>query len=152
MVAPVELTVFPRLDCCVPDYTGKNRRLGEVLAEVKDLLGELITVEIVSMNTRAERLGYYERLLGTLLAANWALPFSTGSGRLEVYQEASRLMKVGLAPTASLLAELRQYSAYFFQLTPVVALNGKATFVTAIPTAEELCEGVRKAELERHAP
>lgn len=149
MVAPVEVTVFPRLDCCVPDYTGKNRLLGEVLAGVKNQLGDRITVEIVSTSTRVDRLSYYERVLETLLASNWPLPFPVSSKHLEFYREATRLLRTGLVPPASIMAGLRPISAYFFHVTPVIALNGKAVFVTVVPTVTDLYEAVKNIETER---
>ncbi len=142
MIAPVEMTVFPRLDCCVPDYTGKNRLLGEVLAEVKQRLGDRVRLEVVPTATRAERLDYYERMLRAFLAAARSLPFPAGSEQLAIYREASRLLRSGQVPSSQALASLRQISVYFFQVTPIVALNGKAVFVTRVPTASELSEAI----------
>jgi hypothetical protein len=108
VAAPVEVTVFPRLDCCVPDYTGRNQLLGEVLAEVKQCLGDKVRIEVVPAATRAERFDYYERMLKALLAAGQPLPFPAGSEQLAFYREAIRLLRSGQVPSSLALASLRQ--------------------------------------------
>lgn len=149
MATPVKVTVFPRLDCCVPDYTGKNRLLSAILAEVKQRLGGQMRIEVVPTATRAERLNYYERMLETLLAAGQPLPFPAGSEPLAFYREAARLLRAGCAPSASVLAGLRQFSVYFFRITPIIAINGKAVFVTTLPTAAEISEMIETAVVRR---
>ena len=99
MVAPVEVTVFPRLDCCVPDYTGKNRLLGQVLGELKRRLGDRLRIEVVPTGTRLERISYYERMLQAILAAGQSPPFPAGPEQLAFYQEAARLLRAGQAPS-----------------------------------------------------
>jgi hypothetical protein len=149
MIAPIKITVFPRLDCCVPDYTGKNRLLGEVLAEVKQNLGDQVHIEVISTATRAERLKYYERMLEALLAAGQPLPFPVGYEQLALYREAIRQLRIGRAPSPSTLAGLRQFSAYFFHITPIIAFEGKAVFVTAVPTAAEMSDAIKATVTER---
>lgn len=143
MATPVEVTVFPRLDCCVPDYTGKNRLLGAILAEVKQRLGGQVHIEVVPAATRAERLNYYERMLEALLAAGRPLPFPVRHEQLAFYREAVRLLRAGGVPSPSALAGLRQISVYFFHITPIIAINGKAVFVTDVPSAAEMSEAIQ---------
>jgi len=152
MVAPVEVTVFPRLDCCVPDYTGKNRLLGQVLGELKRRLGDRLRIEVVPTGTRLERIGYYERMLQAILAAGQSPPFPAGPEQLAFYQEAARLLRAGQAPSPGALAAMRQISVQFFHATPIIALDGKAVFVSKVPTVAEMSEAVEAAAAARVAP
>lgn len=147
MPAPVDVTVFPRLDCCVPDYTGQNRVLARVLTEVKQRLGDRARIEVVPTATRRERFDYYRRMLHTLLEAGWPLPFPFGPEQLTSYQEA--LQSVDMGHPSSALAGLRQMGAYCFQITPVIALNGKAIFVSTVPSVPELLEAIETAVAEK---
>jgi len=151
MTLPVEISVFPRLDCCVPDYTGKNRLLGEVLSEVKQRYDDQVHIEVVPTSTRAERLDYYQRMLEVLLAASRPLPFSAGQEQLAFYGKAARLLKAGGVPSPSIMTGLRQISAYFFHITPIIAINGKAVFVTDVPTAAEMSEAIQAIKIGREA-
>lgn len=151
MSTPIEVTVFPRLECCVPDYTGKNRSLAGVLAEVKARYGDRVRIEVVPTGSRLERTSYYQRMLEALLAADHRASLPGGPEHLGLYQEAVRSAKTGQVPSPAAMPLIRQMSVHFFYTTPVIALDGKAAFVTAVPAVAELCQAIEMALAGRAA-
>ena len=67
MSPPITITVFPRLDCCVPDFTGKNLALSQILGRARETLGQRARIEVVGAATRAERVNYYQSMVTRLL-------------------------------------------------------------------------------------
>ncbi len=134
MSGPVEITVFPRLDCCVPDFTGKNRTLGRLLSVAQETLGRRARIQVVGTATRPERVRYYRGMVQALLAAGWTFPAPIDPVTLPLE------LPPALPPA------LRDLSLYLFAVAPVVAVAGKAVFVGEVPSLETLAEAVEEAE------
>lgn len=129
MSDPVIVTIFPRLDCCVPDYTGKNAALVQVLRQVKQEVGDLARIEVVPNATRAERLIYYEQVVEALLAGGHELPFARGPGEWDALRRQLAAFRAGLLPGPGALERFREVSSILFWIPPVIGLDGKAVFV-----------------------
>lgn len=134
MSAPITITVFPRLDCCVPDFTGKNLALSQVLNRAQETLGQRARIEVVGTATRAERVEYYRDMVRSLVAAGWIFPRGID------------LANLPNGPLRVLTPSLRQLSLYLFATAPVVAVAGKAVFVGAVPSLDALVAAVEQAE------
>ena len=134
----VTVTVFPRLDCCIPDFAGSNVALARVLREVKRDLGDQVNVEVLPTADRPHRYEYYGRMLDALVAAGYELPFADSPQRLLDLKRQASAFEAGLHPSARAIEELRRVSAHLFMIGPVVAIEGKAAFVGAVPSADEL--------------
>ncbi|MEW6228021.1 MAG: hypothetical protein AB1700_08025 [Bacillota bacterium] len=145
MSDPVSVTVFPRLDCCVPDYTGKNAALVQILRDVRQEVGDIARIEVVSDATRADRLVYYERMVDTLLAGGHELPFAKDDREWAALRRELSALKAGLLPGPGAFERFRTLSVALFWIPPVIGIDGKAAFVTELPSAAQLSEAIRKS-------
>lgn len=134
MSRPVEITVFPRLDCCVPDFTGKNQALAQLLTGAREALGQRARVRVVGTATRPERVEYYRTLARALVAAGWHFPAPLNPATLPE----------GPLPVPT--PALRYLSSYLFAIAPVVAVAGRAVFVGEVPSLDALVGAVERAE------
>lgn len=141
---PVEVTVFARLECCVPDFTGKNKILARVLSGAKEALGERARIEVVANSTRPERLAYYKRMTDALITGGHSIPFGMDRAKLEKYHRLMDALDYGGFPFQP-TPELRQLAYYLFSVTPVISIDGKAVYVGTVPSVIELVEAVDKA-------
>jgi len=145
VTAPVRVTVFPRLDCCVPDFTGKNALLAQVLREAKARLGDQAIIEVVPAATRPERLIYYQGMVDALGAAGHALAFARNAEEWSELRRELDALRAGIDPGPATMARLRQVSVSLFMVPPVTAINGRAVFLSDVPSVEELTAAVTSA-------
>lgn len=145
MPDPVAVTVFARLDCCVPDFTGKNALLARLLHDVRQELRDVAKIEVVPAGTRADRLTYYTRMVDCLLAGGYALPFARDSGQWTALRRELDALGIGRYPGPGVLETLRAISSTLFWLPPIIAIDGRAVFVTEVPSTAQLIDAVRRA-------
>lgn len=145
MTNPVRVTVFARLDCCVPDFTGKNKVLVEMLHQMREQMSSLVKIEVVPNASREERFVYYKRMVTALLAGKDELPVLKGAGNLTALHHELSALKAGTFLSPAALEKLREVSSILFWIPPVIALDGKAVFAGKVPSATELCEAIKRA-------
>lgn len=146
MNGPIRVTVFPRLDCCIPDFTGKNVALARLLREAKVRLGDQVKIEVVPAGTRPERLTYYMGMVEALEAAGYELPFARSGQEWARLRHELDALRAVLTSGPAVMARLRQISIALFMIPPVIAVNGRAAFVSDVPSLEELSAAVASAE------
>lgn len=154
MAGPVSVTVFTRLECCVPDFTGKNATLAKILHQVKQELGDLARIEVVPSASRAERLIYYKRMIAALLNGGYELPFVKNAGEWAALSSELDVANARLSRDPAIMERLGGIGSYLFWIPPIIEIDGKAVFVGEVPSAVQLCEAIRKSyqlkEAERH--
>ncbi|MEW6275320.1 MAG: hypothetical protein AB1556_09450 [Bacillota bacterium] len=142
---PVMVRVFPRLECCVPDFTGKNAALAGILHQVKQEVSDLAKIEVVPNTTSAERIIYYEQMIDALLAGGYELPFLEGAREWGALRREHSALKTRSFYSSGILKRSREIGFFLFSITPVIAINGKAVFVGKVPSADQLIEAIRSS-------
>jgi len=145
LTVPVRLTVFPRLECCVPDFTGKNAILARVLRETQAQLADRVRIEVVPAASRFDRLGYYLGMVDALAAAGYELPSARNGSEWAGLRRELDSIRAGVEPGPDAMARLRRASLSLFTIPPVIAVNGRAAFVSRVPSVEELGAAVLSA-------
>ncbi|MFZ5633096.1 MAG: hypothetical protein ACOY40_09645 [Bacillota bacterium] len=139
----VVVRVFPRLNCCVPDFTGKNAALARVLHQMRQEVGDLAKIEVIPSVTRAERLIYYDQMIDALLAGGHALPFAGDAGQWNALRSELGFPGAGLFSSPGDPQRFWEISFFLFSVTPVIGIDGRAVFVGEVPSAARLSEAIR---------
>lgn len=112
-------------------------------------LGDKVKIEVVPAATRPERLTYYVGMAEALEAAGYELPFARNVQEWARLRHELDALRAGLAPGPAVMARLRQISIVFFMIPPVIAVNGRAAFVSDVPSLQELSAAVASAGPDR---